>query len=147
MKQIKEPTKKQYIVGWVETKPENLVHLEALARELLDREKVAAIKYSDYASIYFFHPSMINKELIQKLEWKVRTPEGQPPAKATLLFILYARGVFMPPIHSSVLDPEFIGTPKKEEPPKEAEELKGTMSPITSDEGVNKEYMLSLLIC
>ena len=123
-------------MGWVETKPDNLDSLEAFSKELLDREKVAAVKYSDYASIYFFHPSMITRDLIQKLDWKVRTPEGQPPTKASLLFILYSRGL-MPSNFDSFIEPEFMGIPQQEEPmKKEPEEIKTQLSPITSDEGV-----------
>ena len=139
-KQTKDPHKKQLIVGWVLAKKEYQESLQHLAKELLDVEKVGVAKYSDYASLYFLHPSSIKKDMIKNLDWKIRTPEGHPPAKASLLFVLYLRGTPIPAINIQMIEPEFIGIPQPEEPEvqspnkMETEEQKIALSPITSDE-------------
>jgi len=149
---MRDPSKIQLIVGWVVVKKEYQDSVHALSQELLDREKVSVIKYSEYASIYLLHPSMIKRDLIKKLDWKVRTPEGQPETKAPLLFVLYMRGSSLPGMIPSVIEPEFIGAPQRlagddESPRKLESEDKGAMSPITSDEeNHNEEDVVRRLI-
>lgn len=143
---MRDPSKIQLIVGWVLVSKEHqreyddtITAINEVSQELLDKEKVSCIKYSEYASIYLLHPSMIKRDLIKKLNWKVRTPEGQPETKAPLLFVLYMRGSSLPGMIPSVIEPEFIGAPQPladddESPRKLESEDKGAMSPITSDE-------------
>lgn len=138
-KQMRDSSKIQLIVGWVQVKKEYQDTVLALSQELLDREKVAVIKYSEYASIYLLHPSVIKKDLIKKLDWKVRTPEGQPVLKAPLLFVLYLRGSSLPGMMPASIEPEYVGAPQPldeadQSPRKLDSEEKGAMSPITDDE-------------
>jgi len=115
--------------------------LENFARELLDKEKVAVSKYSDYAGLYFIHPAMVRKDLFRKLDWKVRTPQGQPETPTPLLYVIYLRRPLVPGF-SMMIEPEFIGMPEiKEEIPyspekKFEEEPKQNLSPVTDEEEV-----------
>mmetsp|Transcript_94 Transcript_94/g.90 ORF Transcript_94/g.90 Transcript_94/m.90 type:complete len:96 (+) Transcript_94:334-621(+) len=79
--------------------------------------------------------------MIEKLEWKPKKVEGRPEHKTPLLFILYLRGSSVSSLVSLVIEPEFIGKPVKENPPrspspqkKAIDDLKPNFSPLT-DEG------------
>ncbi len=139
-KQQKDPTKKQLIVGWVQTKKEYQHNLDSFSRELLDKEKVAVSKYSDYAGLYFIHPAMVRRDLFKKLDWKVRTPKGHSELPTPLLYVIYLRRPLVPGF-SMMIEPEFIGVPDVKEELRysperkfEIEEPKQNFSPIT-DEG------------
>jgi hypothetical protein len=71
VKWIKEKYKKKIIViGWVQTSNANeFREIEHFSCKLLEGDKIAGCKYSEYGSLHFLHKNQLNrKELKQFVE-------------------------------------------------------------------------------
>jgi len=144
---------KPYMVGWIECKRDLQADLTKLGEELLERQRVFLIKYSEYADLYLIHPSMLKKEVSRQLEWYPRVPLGQRKPKVVLLYIIYMRDS---KTRYEKIDPIFIGMPDQALEKKEAElqitefvevEEADILSPLTSlggDDVANGESINNL---
>ena len=101
--------KRQILTGWISTeKGENEEILDKVADDLLQNDKAGALKYSEYAGIYFFHIKQIKNDMIQKFDIKVKEISNQLNSKPILLYAIYLRNSFNPNYYAPAIEPELI---------------------------------------